>query len=183
MKKIAEMSIGELAAFVCSHLQKQGIEVVLTGGGCVEIYSSGKYFSFDLDFIENVPVGGRKLGEALRDIQFTRKDRYFVNPDTEYFLEFPIGPLAVGSERPIEISILKYETGELKALSPTDCVKDRLAAYYHWNDRECLEQALLVSFHSEVDLKEIERWSINEGCKTDFDHFMDLFQVRAKQNT
>ncbi|MCK5914656.1 MAG: hypothetical protein KAG92_00835, partial [Deltaproteobacteria bacterium] len=35
MKEIAKISIGELAAFVCSHLQKQGIEVVLKGGGCV----------------------------------------------------------------------------------------------------------------------------------------------------
>jgi len=78
LKEIAKMSIGELAAFVCSHLQKQGIEVVLTGGGCVEIYSSGKYSSFDLNFIENVPVGGRKLGKVMEEIQFFRKDRYFV---------------------------------------------------------------------------------------------------------
>ncbi len=106
MKEIAKMSIGELAAFVCSHLQKQGIEVVLTGGGCVEIYSSGKYSSFDLDFIENVPVGGRKLGKVMEEIQFSRKDRYFVHPDTRYFIEFPVGPLAVGSEQPIEISVL-----------------------------------------------------------------------------
>ena len=95
MKKIAEMSIGELAAFVCSHLQKHGIAVVLTGGGCVEIYSSGKYSSFYLDFIENVPVGGRKLGKIQREIQFARKDRYFEHPETEYFLEFPVGPLTV----------------------------------------------------------------------------------------
>ena len=181
MKKISEMSIGELAAFVCSHLQKHGIEVVLTGGGCVEIYSSGKYSSFDLDFIENVPVGGRKLGEILKKIQFLRKDRYFKHPDTEYFLEFPVGPLVVGSEQPIEISVLEYETGELRALSPTDCVKDRLAAYYHWSDRECLEQALLVSLNSEIDFAEIERWSRNERCETDFVHFHDLFQVRIKQ--
>ena len=183
MKNIAEMSIGELAAFVCSHLQKHGIEVVLTGGGCVEIYSAGKYSSFDLDFIENVPVGGRKLGEVLKEIQFSRKDRYFTHPDTEYFFEFPVGPLAVGSEQPFEISVLEYETGKLTALSPTDCVKDRLAAYYHWNDRECLEQALLVSTSSEVDFAEIERWSLNEKCETDFNHFRNLYQARSKRHS
>ena len=181
MKKIAEMSIGELAAFVCSHLQKHGIEVVLTGGGCVEIYSSGKYSSFDLDFIENIPVGGRKLGGVLGKIQFVRKDRYFEHPDTSYFLEFPVGPLAVGAEKPVEISVLEYETGELRALSPTDCVKDRLAAYYHWNDRECLEQALLVANSSEVDLTEIERWSLSEGSNERFAHFLGLHQARIKQ--
>jgi len=181
VKKIAEMSIGELAAFVCSHLQSHGVEVVLTGGGCVEIYSSGKSSSFDLDFIENVPVGGRKLGKILEEIQFFRKDRYFVHPDTKYFLEFPVGPLAVGSEHPIEISVLEYETGKLSVLSPTDCVKDRLAAYYHWKDRECLEQALLVSNSSDVDFTEIERWSRNEGCEADFARFHSLYQIRIEQ--
>lgn len=182
MKPIAEMSIGELAAFVCSHLQKHGIEVVLTGGGCVEIYSSGKYFSFDLDFIENVPAGGRKLGKVLGEIQFTRKNRYYVHPETEYFLEFPVGPLSVGSEQPFEISVLKYDTGELRALSPTDCVKDRLAAYYHWKDTESLEQALLVSVSSEVNFSEIERWSHSEGCVTEYDHFHNLVQTRIKNS-
>ena len=181
MKEIGKMSLGELAAFVCSHLQNQGVEVVLTGGGCVEIYSSGKYSSFDLDFIENVPVGGRKLGKVMEEIQFFRKDRYFVHPDTRYFIEFPVGPLAVGSEQPIEISVLEYETGKLRALSPTDCVKDRLAAYYHWNDRECLEQALLVSADSEVDFAEIERWSRKEGHEKDFVHFLDSHKAVIKQ--
>lgn len=181
MKKIADMTIGELAAFVCSHVQEHGIEVVLTGGGCVEIYSSGKYSSFDLDFIENIPVGGGKLRKVLAEIGFSKKDRYFVHPDTEYFLEFPVGPLAVGSEQPIEISVLEYETGKLMALSPTDCVKDRLAGYYHWNDRECLEQALMVSSSTEVDFAEIERWSRNEGCEAGFSRFNALYQAGIKQ--
>jgi len=48
-------------------------------------------------------------------------------------------------------------------MSPTDCVKDRLAAFYHWNDRQSLEQAILVSRRQSVDLKEIRRWSLKEG--------------------
>ena len=48
-------------------------------------------------------------------------------------------------------------------MSPTDCVKDRLAAFYHWNDRQSLEQAILVSRRQAVDLKEIRRWSLKEG--------------------
>ena len=54
MKPIKEMSIGELAAFVWSHLEKNGIHCVLTGGACVSIYTSNRYMSYDLDFIENV---------------------------------------------------------------------------------------------------------------------------------
>ena len=44
-------------------------------------------------------------------------------------------------------------------LSPTDCVKDRLAAYYFWNDQQALEQAKLVAKNQPVDLDEIRRWS------------------------
>lgn len=54
MKQIKEMSLGELAAYVCTHLQENGIHCVLTGGACVSIYTENLYESFDLDFIENI---------------------------------------------------------------------------------------------------------------------------------
>ncbi len=163
MKPLKEMSMGELAAYVCSHLKTQGIDVVLSGGGCVAIYSSGKYVSYDLDFIERLSLGRRKLKAVLAAIGFEESDKYFRHPDTEYFVEFPAGPLAIGGEPPQEIRILKFSTGELTALSPTDCVKDRLAAYFYWNDLECLEQAMLVATDAEIDFEEIERWAGVEG--------------------
>jgi len=43
MKSIKEMTNAELAAFVESHLRKKGIDVVLSGGACVSIYSSNRY--------------------------------------------------------------------------------------------------------------------------------------------
>ncbi len=173
MKEIHAMSMGEMAAFVCSHLQKNGINVVLSGGGCVAIYTEGEYASYDLDFIENLSSGRRKLKAALIKIGFEEKDRYFKHPDTDYFLEFPPGPLAVGEESPQTLVVLQFETGELTALSPTDCIKDRLAAYFHWNDLECLEQALLVADGNEVDLSEVERWSLRERNGVKFNEFRD----------
>jgi len=41
VKEIRDMSMGELAAFVCSHLHRNNINVVLSGGGCVAIYTEG----------------------------------------------------------------------------------------------------------------------------------------------
>ena len=61
MKPVSGMTIGELAAFVCSHLKKKGIEVVLSGGACVSIYTMNRYTSDDLDFIENVSTSRKKL--------------------------------------------------------------------------------------------------------------------------
>jgi hypothetical protein len=40
---------------------------------------------------------------------------------------------------------------------------DRLAAFYHWRDRQGLDQAVLVAAQQVVDLDEIERWSVREG--------------------
>ena len=62
-------------------------------------------------------------------------------------------------------------TGTLKLLSPTDCVKDRLAAFYHWNDRQCLQQAVWVAQERAIDWKEIERWSRKEGAEEKFTIF------------
>ncbi len=61
MKKIADMSAEELAGLVCETLLQAGITTTLSGGGCVAIWSKGKYVSRDLDFIEEGPVPRRKI--------------------------------------------------------------------------------------------------------------------------
>jgi len=69
----------------------------------------------------------------------------------------------------------------LRLLSPTDCVKDRLAAYYYHHDRQCLEQACLVVKYSDVDLAEVERWSVHEGEKVKFSEIRDRLRTAAKK--
>ncbi len=71
------MSMGELAAFVCSHLKRSGINVVLSGGGCVAVHTEGRYVSYDLDFIENLSSGRRRLKKVLSEIGFEEQGRYF----------------------------------------------------------------------------------------------------------
>ncbi|MCK5793539.1 MAG: hypothetical protein KAH12_02455, partial [Anaerolineales bacterium] len=73
-----------------------------------------------------------------------------------------------GSEAVKEIVELEFPTGRLRLLSPTDCVKDRLVAYYYWQDRQCLEQAILVAADNQIDLAELERWSRHEGMRENF---------------
>ncbi|MFA4948450.1 MAG: hypothetical protein WC674_08100, partial [Candidatus Krumholzibacteriia bacterium] len=165
---VKKMSLGELAAFVCTQLRNHGIKAVLSGGGCVSIYTDNRYESFDLDFIESVPANRKRIKDALLEIGFSEKDRYFIHPDTHFIVEFPAGPLAVGSEPVREIEEMEFSTGHLSLLSPTDCVKDRLAAFYHWNDPQCLEQALLVTEAKEVDLQEVFRWSAAENKSVEF---------------
>ena len=180
MKDVRQMSLAELAAHVCSHLESLDIRVVLSGGACVAIYASDRYVSMDLDFIDRLHTTRRRLKQALVEIGFTEQNRYFVHQDTAFFLEFPAGPLAVGNEPVARVEELRLETGTLRLLSPTDCVKDRLAAFYHWNDRQCLQQAVWVAQARVVDWEEIDRWSQQEGELGKFEIFRKKFEEERK---
>ncbi len=172
MKPIEDMELGELAAFISSHLKANGIECVLSGGACVSIYTNNEYQSYDLDFIEFITIPRKKLIAVMTQIGFNEENRYFTHPDTKFFVEFPTGPLAIGSQ-PVKITnTIVFSTGELLLLTPTDCVKDRLAAYYYWDDLQSLDQALLVAESHAIEFKEIKRWSKVEGQLEKFNFFI-----------
>jgi hypothetical protein len=105
----------------------------------------------------------------MSEIGFREEGRYFMHPDSEFMVEFPPGPLTVGAEPVRQVDEVRLSTGILSIVSPTDCVKDRLAAFYHWGDQQCLAQALLVAEGHEIDLKEIRRWSEAEGKLHEFE--------------
>ncbi len=172
------MSPEELAGFVSQSLADAGVVVTLTGGGCVAVWSNGAYVSKDLDFIEQGTVPRREIRAVLRGLGFTEDGRYFVHPQTDFVIEFPSGPLAVGDEPVHETVIRPTRTGSLRLLSPTDCVKDRLAAFFHWNDRQALEQALLVARSQPVVIKEIHRWAKAEGEITKFETFRSMLKLQ-----
>lgn len=152
-----------LAQVVGKILAEAGINAVLTGGAVVSIYTDNKYQSYDLDFVTYSSC--TELEKALEDAGFYREGRLFRHPDTAFFLDFPAPPLSVG-QRPVTVfNELKSDEGYLKLLTPTHCVMDRLAAFYHWNDPQSLTQALLVVRSQPVDLGEIRKWSIEEGME------------------
>ena len=171
MKQIKKMSQAELAAYIQVSLQKEGIIVVLSGGSAVSFYSSDKYVSKDLDLINTNFARRSKIKSMMEKIGFHEKGRYFVNPETQFFVEFPDGPLSVGEEPVKEISEFELATGTLRIVSPTDCVKDRLCAFYFWKDQQGLAQAVLVAESQNVDLKEIKRWSKAEGKEREYEVF------------
>ncbi|HOW51620.1 MAG TPA: hypothetical protein PLV42_06215 [bacterium] len=174
MKKItAKTTIKDLALIVCGALKKNGIDAVLTGGAVVSIYTENRYRSNDLDFISSASM--KEIEEAIAAIGFAKnKGRYFTHPDTELFVEFPSPPLSVGDKPVREFNEITTRSGYLKLLTPTYCVMDRLAAFYFWNDRQSLEQALMVARTHPVDMKEIERWSKAEGMTAKFNEFSKM---------
>jgi hypothetical protein len=56
-----------------------------------------------------------------------------------------------------------------------------LAAYYFWNDLQCMEQALLVAKYKDIDLDEVERWSIKEGEEEKFNLFLKRVKKLEKE--
>lgn len=167
------ISIRDLAILLCDHLDKHGIETVLSGGACVSIYTKNEFLSYDLDFVLLDSTHKKSIHRILAKIGFFPEGRHFRHTDTPFIVEFLSPPLSIGEEPVKKIHTIEENKRKLKLLSPTDCVKDRLAAYYFWNDRPSLEQAIMVSLAQSTDLKEIKRWSEQEGMAVKYLSFLE----------
>jgi hypothetical protein len=165
------LPLPDLAAIICDACLKAGVDVVLSGGACVSIYTKNKYDSFDLDFVLLSHADRRNVGPVLEALGFRREGRHYRHPLTAYIVEFLSPPLSVGDEPVGEVREMRRGRHILRLLSPTDCVKDRLAAFYHWSDQPALDQAILVCQTNEVDLREVRRWSLKEGLRDKHDLF------------
>ena len=180
MKPISQMTQLELAAYVHDHLRQQGIDVVLSGGSVVSFYSHNLYVSKDIDLVNVAFTRQARLRKAMASIGFLEQGRYSQHPESSHIIEFPSGPLAVGEEPVRDIQEVALETGSLRVISATDCVKDRLCAFYFWDDLQGLAQAVLVVQHHAVDQAEIERWSLVENYADKFEQFRDRLGKSAK---
>lgn len=153
---------------------------MLTGGAVVSIYSDGRYLSADLDFITLSRMDA--IEEAMAGIGFTRgSGRYFSRLNTDLIVEFPPGPLSIGDAPVRSTRTIQVGSRTLNLLTPTQCVMDRLAAYYHWDDQQSLEQALLVAGRNDVDLAEIRAWSIREGMTKKYATFRDRLMSDSEE--
>ena len=163
----------ELWEYVAVHLKNCGIDTVLVGGAVVSIYSKGAYHSGDLDFVKT-SLFVTKLEESMNEIGFKKHGRHYIHPKCHHiFVEFPSGPpLGIGEDNAIIPDEVEVKGTIIKILSPTDCVKDRLASYIHFKAPEGLDQAVLVSKNQNVNLRKIKIWCKNEKAEWAFDDFL-----------
>jgi hypothetical protein len=179
---IGEMTREELGALVNETLLKAGISSVLSGGSCVSVWTNNRFASLDLDFILGGLHTQHSVKKALATIGFTPKasnSRYYEHKETKLTIEFPNGPLAVGDELldPQNAANMETKAGSLRLLKPTDCVKDRLAAYYYWQDRQAFEQAVGVAKVQNMDWKDLKSWHEKEGKTDQFYSFKDTVET------
>lgn len=152
---------------------------VLTGGAVVSIYTANEFQSHDLDFITG--AGRREIDRAMEAIGFRRaKGRHYDHPETLFIVEVPTGPLMAGAT-PIEQHAERHTAvGIIRLLTPTDAVKDRLAGFLHWSDRQNLEQALALCRCQPVNLADIESWARNEAQPDRLRVFLDRLREESR---
>ncbi|HAR42564.1 MAG TPA: hypothetical protein DCS07_08030 [Bdellovibrionales bacterium] len=179
MSTISEKTtIAELGAIVSEALRKVGIDAFLSGGAVVSIYTNNRYESFDLDFVSLADRS--KIKKVMEDLGFNQdRSRLFIHPKSKFFVEFPGSAIRVGESLITEFNQIKLKSGTLKLLTPTDCVKDRLAAFYHWNDRQGLDQAVWVTLAQPVDLKDVKPWSKIEGALQKYEEFLKALKAAS----
>lgn len=175
MKKInPKMSLKDFAITVAEILKTKNIDVILTGGAVVSIYSEGKYISKDVDFLS--ATDHQIIKTVMLDANFKNLGKDFYHEDTEFSVEFPGSKLVIGDEPMKPEGKIKSGKFVLKLLSPTQCVMDRLAAFYHWKDRQSLEQAVMVAKNHPVKLSKIKKWSDDEGMKDKYTIFVNALK-------
>lgn len=182
MINFKNISIEELAGIISQKLKEHGIDSVLVGGACVSIYSENLYQSFDLDYVTYSDM--KKVAQALGELNFKKKARYFTNPNCDLYIEFVSPPVAIGDEPVRHYEHHKTSHGTIKMLTPTDSVKDRLASYYHWNDRQSLDQAFSIceKIPQKINIREIERWSKKENQTDKFRLFKERWDSLRRKN-
>lgn len=158
-------TVEELWRFVATHLERRGIGVILVGGAVVSVYSKDAYRSGDLDFVkEDLFVRQESLDEAMAEIGFRRQTRHFAHPECKHlFVEFVSGPVGIGEDTEIVPQEVTVDGVTIKLLSPTDCVRDRLAGFIYHGGRDQMDQAVLVASAHSVDWTKVEEWAMGEA--------------------
>ncbi|MBI4126405.1 MAG: hypothetical protein HY465_02820 [Deltaproteobacteria bacterium] len=153
-----DLTLRESIATIAGEMQEIGVETVLTGKACAAIYAPRVKTSV-LDLVTSkYPV--TKIEKLMSSLGFTAMALHsFRSPMVPFEVVFFAWPPIVGDEIVGRYATLKTPHGSFKLLSPTDCVRHRLAAWYRWSEEEALDQALAVASRHEIDLPIIRRWS------------------------
>jgi hypothetical protein len=181
VKLTATSSLADVAVAIGDALRRAGIRGVLTGGACAHLYTAGVYQSVDVDFVLASVVTAAAVDAALAPLGFKRHRSRYVHGAIPFYVEFPRGPLGIGDDFQIR-PVLKTRRGaKTLALSATDSCRDRLAAWYHWNDRQSLDVAVAIAVRNRVALSKIRRWSQDEGFVARFETFIsELRRAQTK---
>ena len=161
----ATSTLEEVAFEICTALDAKGLAAVLVGGSAATYYAPEAYQSFDIDFICYFDVDRareRRILDVLCDLGYAVAGGRIEHASNPFMVDFPKGPLLIADD---EI-VARYDTVRradrlLFVITPYDCVRDRLAKYFYWNDFSALDAAVgVTAAHAErVDLVLLHAWA------------------------
>jgi hypothetical protein len=133
--------------------------------------------SKDLDFI--TVERNKMIAPVIAGLGFRLRGKDFVHDESNYFLEFPPGPLTFG-DRYVDTSetdVVRTKYGTLRIITPTQCLMDRIAWVVHGKDPQSRAQAVLVARHQAIDWDDVYEWSRQEGIDVDL-----IDKIRAESS-
>lgn len=178
----ADATLSDVAFAVCTALERAGEHAVLCGGGAATHYAPHAYQSRDLDFVLRFSARARDVDAALRPLGYERApEALYRHPSISYTVEFPPGPLAIGSETVDAYATETRGAMLLHIYTPTDVVRDRFMHYWAWGDQVALRVALDVAAvrSSDIDTEAITAWTERELTRDAIydrkrrDHFLE----------
>jgi hypothetical protein len=145
-----------LAVALISHLlQKSGKAMpIIIGGLALSYYTREVYFTADIDLAYS---DRESLDEVLKDLDFGKKGRYWVNEDLKMAIEVPAGVL-IEEDAPLEV--VELGTGlQCQIIGIEDLIIDRLNACKHWKSEiDCeMTELLVMRYSEELDWDYLEK--------------------------
>lgn len=156
---------GDLWRYVASHLARNGVDTILVGGAVVAIYTDGLYRSGDLDLVQ-MGYLNQRIPELMKEIGFeVSGGRHYKHPRLRHLIiEFANGPPGIGDDTRIRPAKIEFGGSIIRLYSPTDCIRDRLASYIHFQAEDCLDQAVMVAKRHPFDRTKVRKWCESEGA-------------------
>jgi len=177
LPKLDSITVKTLAGLVCSVLEKNGFDPVLSGRTCAAIYSKDKITIKSLEFVVSEYVT-KKIKLIMAKLGFkVFVHRTFSNKHCPYNITFLPPPITVGDSIVNNVHAIKTKYGKLKMLCPTDCVRQRLSVYYRFADKNALKDAIGVAKLRKIDLEFVRKWSSWEWALDKFEIFLSALDI------
>jgi hypothetical protein len=161
----ASSTLADVAFAVCTALERAGEHAVLCGGSAATFYVPEKYESRDLDFVLRFGTLATTVDAALAPLGYVRApETLYRHPEARFTVEFPTGPLAIGSETVTAHATEHQGDLLLHVYTASDVVRDRFMHYWAWGDQIALRVALDVAAARsfEIEAASIEAWTERE---------------------
>lgn len=117
----------------------------------------------------------------MTELGFHKQGRVYVNNTTNITVEFPSAPLSVGDELIKSTTHKRVANKNIPILKVEDVVKDRLAAFIHWQDRQSLIQATAILIKHHLNPTIFIKFCMREGNAEHYQMLEQLYRQASQK--